>query len=99
MTAEDLKKPLTWTISTKLGRAVIVTAIELVDEDPAVLGAGLPIFHEAEIESMKDMAPAQREFHWRNREAYCEDERRLRSINPRRTVWWPWKGREGAQKA
>lgn len=87
------------TIKTSLGNALVIKRLQQVDERPDILAAGLPVFLEAELAGLQDAAPADRTRLWKENERQMGHERAERAKNPARTIWWPWTGPEGTERA
>lgn len=84
---------------TSYGDVLVIKRLELVDEKPEVLGCGLLVLLEAELDGFAAMTPPERAKAWQRRLEYLAHEREERRKNPARTIWWPWTGPEGTELA
>ena len=88
MDASEAEKPTARVVQTKTrGECIIVSNLELVDENPALLAAGVPIFLEDEWTSFKTMTPAEAARAWGRRVRALGEEREARIANPTRTIY------------
>ena len=77
-------------IKTSLGSARVVKRLEILDENPAVLACGEPVFLEDEIAAMPTKPPAERARAWQRRVVDLEEYRRRKAADPAMTVATPW---------
>ena len=77
-------------ITTSLGKAVVVSRLELVDTRPEVLAAGLPILLEDELARFGTEPPAQRKKLWDARATACDEYRALKAANPAANIDTPF---------
>ena len=77
-------------ITTSLGKAVVVSRLELVDTRPEVLAAGYPVLLEDELARFGTEPPAERKKLWDARATACEQYRALKAANPAANIDTPF---------
>jgi len=76
-------------IKTSLGQAVVVARLELLDTEPAILAAGLPVLVEDELLRFASLTPAEKASEWARRVTACGEYRAAKAANPKLTVDQP----------
>tara|TARA_R110000868_G_scaffold178200_1_gene417759 strand:- start:365 stop:634 length:270 start_codon:yes stop_codon:yes gene_type:complete len=78
-------------MKTSLGDAVVVHRLEQLDENPALLASGLPVFLEDELARLKAESPEQRKRGWQCRIVSLAEYAALKATLATVTVSSPWR--------
>lgn len=91
MTRAETDQPTRVLVTTSFGPCLVLNHLELVDEDPDILGSGLQVFTLEQYEKMKGLEPKERQRFWNMNLRALADEREKRRLDPGRTIYWPWR--------